>query len=160
MPIRIQTQIEAHGAEVLREEVVLMMERLLADPTLAVTLSLDRPRMPADREDKLLVAEGAARLYLHVLNDRCFGRRFRRGEERIQCVAVAEGMGKGRRLHIHLGLKCPNHLPQRKFSAIARLCSRKVRDLGNINVQPCYPGWYRYLTKEPEAELLWALCSS
>lgn len=141
-----------------QEALILMMQKMLADPTHSVTLTFNRIRMPSDKEEKLLVAEGAVRLFLRILNDRCFGRRYRRGEVRIGCVVVLEGMRNGNRLHLHLALRCESHITNKKFSEFIRLSARKVRDLGGIDIKSYYTGWYPYITKEPEAEVLWELC--
>lgn len=144
----------------LRSSIVSEFAAILPNPTHSVTLSFKSRWLPKNKTDKLNVATGACKWFSHVLSDRCFRRGSRRDQKRVGCIAVAEGMSPDKRVHLHLAFRCPTKMAPTQFTSLLKASAQKTRDLGNIDIQAYYDGWYDYITKEHDHEVLWEICNA
>ncbi len=132
---------------------------LAKDSTHAVTLTFNSKHMPESREKKIDFAAGAVRWFLKVLNNRSFGRAYKRLGCRVACGVVVEGLSNGARVHCHLFLKMPARLDYIEFSKKIRISARKTRAMGHPDIQPYRDdGWIGYSIKEVSHEVLWEMC--
>jgi len=100
-----------------------------------------------ERLDQERLEENIKR-FLKFLNRKVFGNAHNRFGKRIKVWSVIEGGTNDMRLHAHLALERPEHVPYFKFS-------EKIRDAWNktkfghriIQVEPSYPGWIEYSLK-------------
>ncbi len=142
----------------LRDAKALLLSQILPDPTHSISVSFKFKYDLTSCESKLNFANGATAWFIRVLNDRCLGKSHRRTKKRIGCVVVAEGVRVGSRIHLHLALQKPPHLSEFEFSKKITQSLSKVRHLGNFDNTPYFNGWYKYITKERDSEILIEHC--
>ena len=146
--------------QALRQEQITTLRALLPNPTHSVSISLKYRHPLHSNYTKLIYASSSARWFLHVLNDKCLGKSRRRLKKWLGYVVVAEGMGPHKRLHLHLAMRKPIHLNTQVFERRIKQSASKTRNMGNIDVQAYYDGWYGYITKEDDCEILIEQCQA
>ncbi len=112
----------------------------------AVTLTF--PKEPRD----YIEAERHFGVFMRYLNERCYRRKFRRGEQRVTVLAIQEGM-KHKRNHFHCALQRPSHLTDIEFKRRIHKSWTKVTfdPLALMKIDEYYSlGWLNYITKEVE----------
>jgi hypothetical protein len=137
------------------------LNEILSNPSHAVTITFRSEKLPNSKEEKLLFASSAFSWFLHVLSDRCFGKAHRKDGRHIGVITIVEGMGRNKRMHLHLAIRSPGEMTETLFLKKINSSTRKVHSFGNIVVKPWIDnGWTDYITKEKDFEVLWEYCLS
>lgn len=133
----------------LKKAFVEFVCSVIGRPDYSFTLTL-KPVVGTRRlSTKISDAEQAMDWFLHLLNTKCFGHRYRRNKIELGIFATIEGLGIDEKPHWHGAIRLPQGLSIEKFLKAFEHSKNRTKRFGRKwHLEPYYElNWLHYITK-------------